>query len=71
MDGLLRALHGRLSGIVNGIDTDVWDPATDSSLAQTYDASDLAKRAVNKHAVEAHSLASPTVMRHCCASSVA
>ena len=54
MDGLLRALHGRLSGIVNGIDTDVWDPATDSSLAQTYDASDLAKRAVNKHAVEAH-----------------
>ena len=54
MNGLLRALHGRLSGIVNGIDTDVWNPATDSSLVQTYSVGDLQKRAVNKHAVEAH-----------------
>ena len=54
MDGLLRAQHGRLSGIVNGIDTDVWNPATDASLAQTFDVSDLSKRAVNKRAVEAH-----------------
>lgn len=54
MDGLLRALHARLSGIVNGIDTEVWSPTTDSSLAQNYDITELGKRAVNKHAVEAH-----------------
>jgi starch synthase len=29
LDGLLRAPGGRADGIVNGIDTDVWNPATD------------------------------------------
>ena len=32
MDGVLRARAGVLTGIVNGIDTDVWDPANDSEL---------------------------------------
>ncbi len=43
-DGLLRARHGVLSGILNGIDTDVWNPAADGALAATYDG-DLARAA--------------------------
>lgn len=42
LDGLLRARAGVLSGIVNGIDETVWNPATDRHLAQHYDASDVA-----------------------------
>ena len=33
MDGLLRSRADVLSGILNGIDTDVWDPARDTTLA--------------------------------------
>ena len=33
MDGLLRARADVLSGILNGIDTTVWDPAHDPHLA--------------------------------------
>ncbi|WP_238364049.1 glycogen synthase GlgA [Mesobacterium pallidum] len=36
MEGVLRARKGVLSGIVNGIDTDAWNPATDPALAATY-----------------------------------
>ena len=32
MDGVLRARANDLSGIVNGIDTDVWNPATDPAI---------------------------------------
>ncbi|MEO1638913.1 MAG: glycogen synthase GlgA [Pseudomonadota bacterium] len=32
MDGILRARAGSLSGIVNGIDTTVWDPAADPEV---------------------------------------
>jgi starch synthase len=42
--GLEWALAGRgdrFIGIINGIDTDAWDPATDPALAAPYDASDL------------------------------
>lgn len=35
MDGVLRHRAGDLQGIVNGIDTDVWNPATDSAI-KTY-----------------------------------
>jgi starch synthase len=36
-DGLLRARAGVLTGILNGIDTEVWNPATDTHLAARYD----------------------------------
>ena len=36
LDGVFRARIGVLSGILNGIDTDVWNPATDP-YAPTYD----------------------------------
>ena len=52
LDGLLRARRKDLTGIVNGIDTTVWNPATDAALAQTYDATTLAKRTSNKRALE-------------------
>ena len=35
-DGLLRARAHQLTGIVNGIDDTVWDPATDTQLAPPY-----------------------------------
>ena len=41
LDGLLRARSAVLSGIVNGIDTAVWDPATDPHLAATYTSATL------------------------------
>lgn len=52
LDGLLRARRHVLSGIVNGIDTDVWNPATDKAAAATYTAATLDRRALNKRAVE-------------------
>ena len=41
LEGVLQSRVGALSGLLNGIDTDVWDPATDPALAQTYDARSL------------------------------
>jgi starch synthase len=36
LDDALRARGDRFVGIVNGLDTDLWNPATDSALAATY-----------------------------------
>jgi starch synthase len=49
-DGLLRMRGAALSGILNGIDTEVWNPATDPHLAATYNTP--AGRAVNKTALQ-------------------
>ena len=38
LDGVLRERAGRLSGILNGVDGAVWNPATDAALAARYDA---------------------------------
>lgn len=47
-DGLLRARRPVLSGILNGIDTEAWNPASDALLATPYDRDTLALRAANK-----------------------
>ena len=52
LHGLLRARHNVLHGIVNGINTAVWNPATDDALAQTYDIRSLGRRVANKRAIE-------------------
>jgi starch synthase len=52
LDGLLRQRNVALRGIVNGIDTGVWDPKTDATVAANYDAKHLDKRQANKRAVE-------------------
>ncbi len=49
---LLRRRQDRLFGILNGIDTDYWNPATDPYLRQSYDLSRLRMRAVNKAALQ-------------------
>jgi starch synthase len=36
LDGFLRHNVKRLTGIVNGIDTELWDPATDNALTASY-----------------------------------
>ncbi len=54
LDAMLRWRGAALSGIVNGIDTTVWNPATDPLLAERYDADSLAARVANRRAVEAH-----------------
>ena len=48
LDGLLRQRAGVLSGILNGIDETVWDPASDEYLASRFDAKRLARRTGNK-----------------------
>lgn len=52
LDGLLRHRGDHVSGILNGIDTDVWNPATDTQLAARYDARRLDARKRNKTAVQ-------------------
>ncbi len=50
-DGVLRALGDRYVGILNGIDTTVWDPASDPRLPARYSALDLTGKQVNKRAL--------------------
>lgn len=53
LDGLLRARANVLSGILNGIDVEVWDPATDAHLAANYDAAKPGARSANTAALQA------------------
>jgi starch synthase len=53
LDGLLRARTANLHGIRNGIDTEVWNPASDAYLPATYTAVSLESRAANKTALQA------------------
>jgi len=46
LDGALRAKGDRYLGILNGLDTEVWNPATDADLAATYSAADLSGKAL-------------------------
>ena len=48
LDGLLRFRQHRLSGIINGIDTEVWNPGTDQYLSQKYNRNTLHKKSINK-----------------------
>jgi starch synthase len=52
MHGLLAARRDRLTGILNGIDTTVWDPANDALIPERYDATTLERKAVNKKALQ-------------------
>jgi starch synthase len=53
LDGLLAGRADVLHGIVNGIDTVVWDPATDAHLAAQFSAERPEGRTVNRREVEA------------------
>jgi starch synthase len=45
LDAILREMGDRFIGILNGLDTTVWDPATDAVLAAPYSRADLAGKA--------------------------
>ena len=45
VDDALRSLGDRYLGIINGLDTDLWNPATDSDIAARYSATDMAGKA--------------------------
>ncbi|MBR6548927.1 MAG: glycogen synthase GlgA [Clostridia bacterium] len=52
LDGILKERAWKLSGIINGIDTEVYNPATDSMIEANYSADDMAGKAVNKAALQ-------------------
>lgn len=51
LEGLLNGRADALHGIVNGIDTGIWNPETDPHLAVQYSARTLKRRAGNKRAI--------------------
>jgi len=51
LDGLLRARRNILSGILNGVDYDEWNPATDKFLPAYFSAENLAGKALCKRAL--------------------
>lgn len=52
LDGLLRHRGDRLSGILNGLDTDEWNPETDPRLPYHFSAENLEKRLLVRRALQ-------------------
>ncbi|MCL1828243.1 MAG: glycogen synthase [Oscillospiraceae bacterium] len=52
LDSIIADNIGKLSGIINGIDTEFYDPASDPALAQKYDVDSVEKKAANKKALQ-------------------
>ncbi|MDY3052605.1 MAG: glycogen synthase GlgA [Ndongobacter sp.] len=48
LDGVVRAYASKFYGIVNGLDYDVWNPASDEFLTRTYDVDSVLLRKENK-----------------------
>ena len=53
LDRLLRHRQFDVHGILNGLDYDVWNPATDRRLAASFGAETLERRSANKRALQA------------------
>ncbi len=53
LDGLLRARHFDMQGIVNGIDNSMYDPATDKSIYKNFDVSNFRRnKKMNKEQLQ-------------------
>lgn len=52
LDGVLRARSDSLSGVLNGVDTALWNPDTDPWIPSRYGAATLEKKAANKAALK-------------------
>ena len=53
LQGLLAERRGVLSGILNGIDTTLWDPRRDALIASPFGARSLESKRANKRALQA------------------
>lgn len=53
LDGMLRTRAADISGILNGVDYDIWDPETDPHIPANYSETDLAGKAACKKALQA------------------
>lgn len=51
LQGFLEIIRSKISGILNGIDTRAWDPATDSLISHPFSVSNLAARKGNRDAL--------------------
>jgi len=52
LDGVLRYRSADYSGILNGIDCDVWNPAKDKYIPETYSVKDMSGKARAKEALQ-------------------
>ena len=52
LDGVILARGAAVSGIINGIDDAVWNPAIDTAIAQRYDADRLAGKKACRRALQ-------------------
>lgn len=52
MDGILRYRSADLTGILNGVDTEIWNPEKDRLIPARYSAKKLDQKAVNKAALQ-------------------
>lgn len=52
LEGLLSFVSGKLSGILNGIDPEVFDPSTDRAIERRFTAETLSERVENKRALQ-------------------
>lgn len=52
LEHVLSSRSDRLIGILNGIDTEAWNPATDEALERTFDANSTGRRPANKAALQ-------------------
>jgi len=52
LDPFLRQREWKISGILNGIDTEVYDPSADGDIAESYSAGDISGKAACKVALQ-------------------
>ena len=52
LDTILNERSWKLSGILNGIDTELYNPETDKDIFVNYSANDFRKKADNKRALQ-------------------
>jgi starch synthase len=54
LDGLLRMRKNDLIGILNGIDDEIYNPKKDPYIAVPYDQNTIARKGINKNALQQH-----------------